>query len=85
MDIYDCWHCRHHNDNNPYGIDYCDRHETRCSFCAKQCDDFEDSREDSDYYHLKLMRSGPSYKACLYSALGFLIIIIICAIIAWIF
>lgn len=80
MDIYDCWHCRHHNDNNPYGIDYCDFHETRCSFCAKQCDDFEDER---DSYNLKLMRSGYSYKIFLFAVVCIVAIIIICAVIRW--
>lgn len=39
--IYDCWKCRHHNSDNPYGIDYCDAHDTRCSFAHDDCDDFE--------------------------------------------
>ena len=39
--IYDCWNCRHHNSDNPYGIDYCELHDTRCSFAHDDCDDFE--------------------------------------------
>lgn len=39
--IYDCWNCRHHNSDNPYGIDYCDVHDTRCSFAHDDCDNFE--------------------------------------------
>ena len=39
--IFDCWECRHHNSNNPYGIDYCDVHDTRCSFACGDCDNFE--------------------------------------------
>jgi len=39
--IYDCWNCRHHNSNNPYGIDYCEVHDTRCSFAYDDCDNFE--------------------------------------------
>jgi hypothetical protein len=81
MDIYDCWHCRHNNNNNPYGIDYCNFHETRCSFCAKQCDDFEDER---DSYNLKLMRSGYSYKICFFAVVCIVAIIIICAVIRWV-
>lgn len=39
--IYDCWRCRHHNSDNPYGIDYCEVHDTRCSFAHDNCDNFE--------------------------------------------
>jgi hypothetical protein len=39
--IYDCWKCRHHNSDNPYGIDYCEVHDTRCSFANDDCDNFE--------------------------------------------
>ena len=39
--IYDCWKCRHHNSDNPYGIDYCEIHDTRCSFANDDCDNFE--------------------------------------------
>lgn len=39
--IYDCWNCRHSNNDNPYGIDYCEVHDTRCSFAYDDCDDFE--------------------------------------------
>jgi hypothetical protein len=39
--IYDCWKCRHSNSNNPYGIDYCEAHDTRCSFAHDDCDNFE--------------------------------------------
>ena len=39
--IYDCWKCRHHNSGNPYGIDYCEIHDTRCSFANDDCDNFD--------------------------------------------
>lgn len=39
--IYDCWNCCHRNSDNPYGIDYCEIHDTRCSFANDDCDDFE--------------------------------------------
>lgn len=39
--IYDCWQCRHHDSDNPYGIDYCEVHDTRCSFAHDDCDNFE--------------------------------------------
>ena len=39
--IYDCWKCRYHNSDNPYGIDYCEVHDTRCSFAHDDCDNFE--------------------------------------------
>ena len=44
--IYDCWKCRHHNSDNPYGIDYCEVHDTRCSFACDDCDDFEPDGND---------------------------------------
>lgn len=44
--IYDCWQCRHHDSNNPYGIDYCEVHDTRCSFAHDDCDDFEPVSDD---------------------------------------
>lgn len=46
--IYDCWHCRHHNSKNPYGIDYCEMHDTRCSFTFDECDDFEPDDDGND-------------------------------------
>lgn len=39
--IYDCWKCRHSHSDNPYGIDYCEVHDTRCSFAHDDCDNFE--------------------------------------------
>ena len=39
--IYDYWKCRHHNSDNPCGIDYCEVHDTRCSFAHDDCDNFE--------------------------------------------
>lgn len=44
--IYDCWQCSHHNSDNPYGIDYCEVHDTRCSFACDDCDDFEPDGND---------------------------------------
>lgn len=50
--IFDCWECRHHNSNNPYGIDYCDVHDTRCSFACGDCDHFEpDTNTDGNDGH----------------------------------
>jgi len=46
--IYDCWNCCHRNSNNPYGIDYCEVHDTRCSFAHDDCDNFEPTTSDSD-------------------------------------
>ena len=46
--IYDCWKCRHHNSNNPYGIDYCEVHDTRCSFAHDDCDNFEPTDDGSE-------------------------------------
>ena len=46
--IYDCWHCCHHNSENPYGIDYCEAHDTRCSFTFDDCDDFEPDDDGND-------------------------------------
>ena len=46
--IYDCWNCRHHNSKNPYGIDYCELHDTRCSFAHDDCDNFEPDTGDND-------------------------------------
>jgi hypothetical protein len=46
--IYDCWNCCHRNSNNPYGIDYCEVHDKRCSFAHDDCDNFEPTASDSD-------------------------------------
>jgi len=46
--IYDCWKCRHHNSNNPYGIDYCEAHDTRCSFAYDDCDNFESDTDNAE-------------------------------------
>ena len=46
--IYDCWKCRHHNSDNPYGIDYCEVHDTRCSFAHDDCDNFEPTDGGND-------------------------------------
>ena len=46
--IYDCWKCRHHNSNNPYGIDYCEVHDTRCSFAYDDCDNFESDTDNAE-------------------------------------
>ena len=48
--IYDCWNCRHHNSDNPYGIDYCELHDTRCSFAHDDCDGFEPD-DDGSHRH----------------------------------
>ena len=55
--IYDCWNCRHRNDDNPYGIGYCEVHDTRCSFAYDDCDNFEpdtDNAGTSDITHQAL-------------------------------
>ena len=46
--IYDCWKCRHHNSDNPYGIDYCELHDTRCSFAHDDCDNFDPNTGGND-------------------------------------
>lgn len=46
--IYDCWHCRHHNSDNPYGIDYCEVHDTRCYFVHNDYDHFEPDIDGTD-------------------------------------
>ena len=83
--IYDCWKCRHHNSGNTYGIDYCERHETRCSFAVDNCDDFEEDPDDLNYYDRKLLNSDYSYMLVFFAVIGILILLIICAIVAWIF
>ena len=45
--IYDCWNCRHSNNDNPYGMDYCEVHDTRCSFAYGDCDNFEPTDGDN--------------------------------------
>jgi len=49
--IYDCWQCRHHNSDNPYGIDYCEVHDTRCSFAHDDCDIFEPDTDSKETCH----------------------------------
>ena len=46
--IYDCWNCRHSHSDNPYGIDYCEVHDTRCSFAHDDCDNFEPTDGGND-------------------------------------
>lgn len=46
--IYDCWNCRHSHSDNPYGIDYCEVHDTRCSFAHDDCDNFEPADGGND-------------------------------------
>lgn len=46
--IYDCWNCRHHSSDNPYGIDYCKVHDTRCTFAHDDCDNFEPETNNAD-------------------------------------
>ena len=48
--IYDCWNCRHSNSDNPYGIDYCEAHDTRCTFAHDDCDNFEPDTDGSDHF-----------------------------------
>jgi hypothetical protein len=60
--IYDCWSCCHRNSNNPYGIDYCEVHDTRCSFAHDDCDNFEPTANDSDLQPQP--RCRPTLTAC---------------------
>lgn len=39
--IFDCWKCQHHDSNNPYGLDYCNAQDTRCSFVCDHCESYE--------------------------------------------
>lgn len=82
--IYDCWRCRHHSDDNPYGIDYCDRHETRCSFAVDDCDDFEED-EETDWQGKRLDQYEKAMKGGCTALLALILIIIICALTAWMF
>lgn len=55
--IYDCWNCRHHDSNNPYGIDYCEVHDTRCSLAHDDCNNFEpDTNTDGNDRHPQPLR-----------------------------
>ena len=40
--------CRHHNSDNPYGIDYCKVHDTRYTFAHDDCDKFEPDTNNAD-------------------------------------
>ena len=60
--IYDCWNCCHRNSNNQYGIDYCEVHDTRCSFAHDDCDNFEPTTSDSDCQTQP--RCRPTLMAC---------------------
>lgn len=48
--FYDCWNCSHHNSDNPYGIDYCEAHDTPCSFAYDDCDNFEPTTDGNDHH-----------------------------------
>lgn len=56
--IYDCWKCRHHNSDNPYGIDYCEVHDTRCSFAHDNCDDYEPEKGDDEHEQQQPRKTG---------------------------
>ena len=73
--IYDCWKCRHHNSDNPYGIDYCEVHDTRCSFAHDDCDNFEPDTGGNERH---------SQPPCRLSVIGwYLLTIAIVVLIGW--
>lgn len=73
--IYDCWKCRHHNSDNPYGIDYCEVHDTRCSFAHDDCDNFEPINDGNEHQ--------PQPPRRLTVIIWYLEIIAIAAILGW--
>ena len=48
--IFDCWRCQHHDSNNPYGLDYCNAQNTRCSFAYDHCEDYKPEKVEN-YHH----------------------------------
>ena len=73
--IYDCWKCRHHNSDNPYGIDYCEVHDTRCSFAHDDCDNFEPDNDGNERH--------PQQPRRLTVIIWYLEIIAVAAILGW--
>ena len=73
--IYDCWKCRHHSSDNPYGIDYCDVHGIRCSFVHDDCNNFEPTTGCNDSHQKQSSR--------LTVAEWYLLTIAIVALLAW--
>jgi len=49
--IFDCWRCQHHDSNNPYGLDYCNVQNTRCSFAYDHCEDYEPEQVKGEDHH----------------------------------
>lgn len=47
--IFDCWKCKHHDSNNPYGLDYCNVQDTRCSFVCENCENFEPEKGEDHH------------------------------------
>ena len=83
--IYDCWKCRHHNSGNVYGIDYCERHETRCSFAVDNCDDFEEDPDDFDWQGKRLDQYEKAMKGGITALIALVILLAVCTLVAWIF
>jgi hypothetical protein len=75
LTIYDCWNCRHRNDDNPYGMGYCEVHDTRCSFAYDDCDDFEPDGDGNDHH------SEPACRLTLIG--GYLLGIITALLLCW--
>lgn len=73
--IYDCWNCRHSNSDNPYGIDHCEVHDTRCSFAHDNCDDYEPEKGDDDHEQQQQPRKT--------GLIGCYLIFIIAALLGW--
>lgn len=75
--IYDCWKCRHNNSDNPYDIDYCEVHDTRCSFAHDDCDNFEPNTDTDG-------GNRQPEQPCRLSVIGwYLLIIAIVVLIGW--
>jgi hypothetical protein len=75
--IFECWKCRHHNSENPYGIDYCNVYGFRCSFANDGCDDFEPvTNTDGNDIHTE--------SPCRLSVIGwYLLVIAIVVLLGW--
>ena len=73
--IYDCWNCRHSHSDNPYGIDYCEVHDTRCSFAHDDCDNFEPTDGGNDRH--------PQPPRRLTVIIWYLEIIVVAALLGW--
>lgn len=82
--IYDCWNCRHHNNGNPYGIDYCNVHGIRCSFAHDDCDNFEPAIGSGNHPEPGTGNDSHKKQSCrLTVAEWYLLTIAIVALLAW--